>query len=569
MESARSPLRLAQLGLVAGSLALPLLLLGLGTRSATAAGTDTVDEISANYGDDAGTSIWLHWRGAVTTVSYGTDTSYGTTVTATASPITPVDVAGPFERAQLVGLAPGTVYHYQIGPSGADHTVKTAPTGDATWVDVGDTGSTYYLAGSVATCNKSWMGSIWAQLAAENADFYTHGGDISYANECGNPASHQLFDDIAPVSTTRVIEWAEGNHEYGPTNANSPAGTVQDSLANYKGRWSMAHAQVEPNDTASQLAHPGCKPAAGTTTNGCLGQDWGWFDVGHYRFISRPEPDSGAYADWQAKAAVIMADAEANPTIYGIITYGHRPPCSSLKNGTAWSSDTTVMAAVNYLGDRFSPVARPDGKYLLDVGHHIHGAEVCSPQHGVWELTDGAGGSEEANYTATNPASLWKSGHFSHIRAQLVGNQVVISYVCGPVYPIAPTRAPACTMGSTMYSFTITSPIAPMVSSPTARPTPTPTDTPTRPDPTPTDTPTPRRRPTHGHAPDRRRPPTHRLRRTPRHRPRARPRTPRHRPIRPRRPIPRRQPTPDANRHPDADRLGDPHRQHNADPHDL
>lgn len=84
--------------------------------------------------------------------------------------------------------------------------------------------STYYLAGSAAACNKSWMGSVWAQLPADNADFYTHGGDISYANDCGNPTSLQVFNDIAPVSTTRVIEWSEGNHEYGPTSSTSPSG---------------------------------------------------------------------------------------------------------------------------------------------------------------------------------------------------------------------------------------------------------------------------------------------------------------------------------------------------------
>lgn len=485
MPGARSLGRLATLGAAAGALTVPLFLLGVGPRSADAIGTDSVDEISANYGGNPATSVWLHWRGTETTVNYGTDTSYGLTAIASASPITPVDVSGPFQRVLLAGLSAGTVYHYQIGATGADHTVKTAPEGDAVWDDVGDTGSMYYATGSTAGCNKTWMASIWQQLASDNADFYTHGGDISYANVCGNAATHQLFNDIAPVSTTRVIEWSEGNHEYGSTNGTSPPGTVRDSLANYKGRWNMAHPQVEPNDTGTQTTHPGCTPTPGQTTNGCQGEDWGWFDVGHYRFISRPEPDVGAYPDWQAKADAIMADAESNPNIYGIITFGHRPACSSLRDSTgAWSSDVNVMTAVNALGDRYSPVARPDGKYLLDVGHHIHGAEVCSPQHGVWELTDGAGGTDEVNFTATNPASLWKSNHFAHIRAQLVGNQVVISYVCGPVFTIMPTKAPACTMDSTMYALTITSPIGPQPSptpTPTPSPTPTPTPTPTGP----------------------------------------------------------------------------------------
>ena len=40
-------------------------------------GVDTVDEVTSNYGDDAGTSIWLHWRGGETVVSYGTTSAYG------------------------------------------------------------------------------------------------------------------------------------------------------------------------------------------------------------------------------------------------------------------------------------------------------------------------------------------------------------------------------------------------------------------------------------------------------------------------------------------------------------
>ena len=90
---------------------------------------------------------------------------------------------------------------------------------------------------------------------------------------------------------------------------------MRDTLNNYKSRWVMSHAQTLPNDGPKQTAHPGCA-AAGVTGNACPGNDWGWFDVGHVRFISRPEPEPKAYTDWQTKADAIMASAEANPNIW-------------------------------------------------------------------------------------------------------------------------------------------------------------------------------------------------------------------------------------------------------------
>jgi Carbohydrate binding domain/Purple acid Phosphatase, N-terminal domain len=472
------------------------LLLGVPLGPAGADGVDTVDEITANYGDTPGTTMWLHWRGAQTQVAYGVDTGYGSVATGTPPPVTPVDVAGPFYRVLITGLTPGTVYHYRIGSGGADHQFETAPAGDFTWDDIGDTGSTYYVPGYNTSCNRPYMPSYWAQLGADHADLYTHGGDVSYANECGNPSSHQIWDDLAPVGQQRPIEWAQGNHEYGDVRDTPPPGTVRDSLNNYKSRWVMSHAQTLPNDGPQQTAHPGCA-AAGVTGNACPGNDWGWFDVGHVRFISRPEPEPKAYTDWQTKADAIMASAEADPNIWLIVTYGHRTACSSLKANGTWASDANVAPAVAALGDKYSPTARPDGKYVLDVGHHIHGAEVCGPTHGIYELTDGGGGAEEAAYSATNPLSSWKDNHLAYLHSTMVGNRLTLQYICGPVYTINPTKAPACTQGSVLYTLSLTSPVGSSSPTPTPTPTPstpsdsaTPTATPTDSS-TPTDTATP------------------------------------------------------------------------------
>ena len=180
------------------------LLLGVPLGHAGADGVDTVDEITANYGDTPGTTMWLHWRGAQTQVAYGVDTGYGSVATGTPPPVTPVDVAGPFYRVLLTGLTPGTVYHYRIGPTGADHQFETAPTGDFTWDDIGDTGSTYYVARlrRPAATGRTWprTGRSWPPTTRT----CTRTAATSRTRtSAATRRSHQIWDDIAPVGQQR------------------------------------------------------------------------------------------------------------------------------------------------------------------------------------------------------------------------------------------------------------------------------------------------------------------------------------------------------------------------------
>ena len=101
---------------------------------------------------------------------------------------------------------------------------------------MGDTGTTFYDPAAAASCNTPWMAEVWQQIAADNPDFVTHGGDISYANDCGVGNVHQVYNDMAPIATQRPIEFAWGNHEYGTAGTTAPPGTPRDTLANYKGR---------------------------------------------------------------------------------------------------------------------------------------------------------------------------------------------------------------------------------------------------------------------------------------------------------------------------------------------
>lgn len=412
----------------------------------SAAAADTVDEINCNYGD-GGDSLWIHYRNPDATtpediVFYGAETTYGQLAIAHEPAILPVDQPGSsFREAELTGLAPGQLVHYRIGAAGLDHTCGTPPTGDFRWDDVGDTGTTL--------CTP-WVATTHSLIAADNPDFVTHGGDISYANYCGEPVVHQYYVDQQAWSTSAAFQPVWGNHEYGAPSADAPPGTPRDQLANYKGRSTITHAQTVPNDKLTKTSHPGCPALPGTTTNSCMGEDWGWFRVSGVLFISYPEPWPNAIANWQSKANTLMADAQADPSVDFIVTYGHRPAYS---NGALHFD---VRAALDALGDRYGAGSVPGGKYILNVGHHVHGEEAFAPMHGVVHLTNGGGGEGTAALTRTDPGTLFKTGHPGYLTADYdaAARTLAVRLRCGPQYEPAPKDP--CELGSTLYAVTFT-----------------------------------------------------------------------------------------------------------------
>jgi uncharacterized repeat protein (TIGR01451 family) len=396
-------------------------------------GAEPNDEIHSSFGDSS-SQMWLYWHGPDSSVQYGLNSTYGQTATASRPAIVAKDLGGLWQ-VLLTNLTPGTTYHYTIGNSGLDHTFTTAPTGDFVWDDIGDTGTTFSGGG----CAKPWMSQVWQQLAGEHPDLVTHGGDISYANSCGIASVHQYWNDIAPLATQTAMQYAWGNHE--------SAGS--DSIANYKGRFNAPHAQTLPIDSASQVASPGCPSPANPNVNGCQGDDWGYFTAGHALFISYPEPWSGAFASWHTTADALMAQAEADPNIYFIVTFGHRPAYTN-----QGISDTTLQPILDALADKYSPAARPDGKYLMNVAHHVHNGQVLSPKHGLLHVVDGGGGDEETNATK-GAGTVWLTNHFEHLHVTFSGDQMRLDFICGPPYPPNPSLD-ACTQGSVLYSQTLT-----------------------------------------------------------------------------------------------------------------
>jgi uncharacterized repeat protein (TIGR01451 family) len=404
--------------------------------------TDTADEIHYSYGDSAD-SVVFNWRGSSDTIYYGTTTSYGSQVTAQNSPMTPWDVAGPFREAHLTGLSTDTTYHYKVGQNGTDNTFKTRSTGDFTWVDVGDTKSSYCA---------PWAEGMQSLIAAQNANFVTHGGDIAILNECGTPATHSYFTDQEVWSRKAAFQPAWGNHEYGAPTPNAPAGTPSDSYVNYKGRSWITNAQTVPNDTPTKLTHPGCGAEINSTTNTCQGRDWGWFRNGNVVFIGYPENEGGtAWADWQTKAGNIMATAQADETVDFIVSYGHRPPYTSSTEGP----NTTLRSTLEALAATYSPTtSNPDGKYILNVGHHAHSQEAFSPINGLAHIIDAAGGQGLTNWTTpVDSNSVFRSMHFGILKADYDAGEhsLTVNLVCGAEFTIVKD---ACTCGDTIYSTT-------------------------------------------------------------------------------------------------------------------
>ena len=267
-----------------------------GPRSDAGAAGDTADEI--HYSITGPTSVTFDWRGTPTTISFGPTTSYAQTVSAGSPNITPFSSSGPWREAKLAGLQPGATYHYAIG-TGSDHTFRTAPAPGSSGftavaeADIGD--STSY----------SNMPVIQAMISGLGPSLVLAAGDLTYGNDHGQAEVDQHFNDVMVWSQDAAYEPAWGNHEWDDQ--------TYDDLRNYKGRFDFANPQTSP----------------GSPSVSCCDEDWHWFDYGNTRFIAYPEPWSGAIGDWYSKVQPIMSNAQSNPNISFIVTYGHRPAYSS------------------------------------------------------------------------------------------------------------------------------------------------------------------------------------------------------------------------------------------------
>jgi hypothetical protein len=239
---------------------------------------------------------------------------------------------------------------------------------------------------------------------------------------------------------------AWGNHEWDIPNS--------DDLRNYKGRFDFPNPQTSPGSPAVS----------------CCGEDWYYFDYGNTRFISYPEPWSGALSDWNTKAKAIMDAAQADSSIAFIVTYGHRPAYSSGHH----PGESTLKSYLDGLGATHS-------KYVLNLNGHSHDYERTLPQSHVVHITAGVGGSgleQDGSclwLICTKPS--WSAKRFMHqgvVKLTFGASSIQGAFICGPAG--GGTNDITCSQGQAIDTFSIGgSGPTPTPGSSTATPTRTPT----------------------------------------------------------------------------------------------
>ncbi len=338
------------------------------------------------------TSVTFDWRGFDSTIRYGLTPSYGQSATGvTPSPI-PFSSPGPFWEARLTGLQENTVYHYSIG-SGPDHTFHTPP-------PRGTTDFTIFVEGDIgATTQFPRVGVIQSQIAAAQPAFVLPVGDLTYANEFNQASVDQHFNDVMVWSQDAAYMPAWGNHEF----------DENPGMQNYRGRFDLPNAQASPGQS----------------------EEWCWFDYGNVRFISYPEELTATYGDWIGKATALMDQAQSDPLIKFIVTFGHEPAYSS-----------GVHHGVVQLKGYLDALGASHGKYVLNLNGHSHDYERSYPQNGVVHITSGGGGAhleESGDSTCLWPQgcpppswSAYRAMHHGSLRMHVSSTRILLEFICGP-----------------------------------------------------------------------------------------------------------------------------------------
>ena len=352
------------------------------------------------------TSVTFDWRGTATEhfITYGLAPGAldSKVIANTPSPL-PTSSSGPFWEAKLTGLQENTLYYYAIG-GGPEHTFITPPprgSSDFLVYAVGDIGSS--LSYSRVVPVHSIIGDVYGNGFP---DFALLVGDLSYGDINTAADVDQHFNDVMVWSRDAAYMPAWGNHEWNTST------TLPDHLNNYEGRFDFANSQTSPG-TADIIG------------NG-PGEDWYWFDYGNVRFIGYPEPYSGALSDWNGKARLLMDEAQADPAIRYIVTFGHRPAYAES------SASSTLKTILDGLGDGH-------GKYVLNLCGHDHSYERSSPQHGVVHVVVGTGHSSPSTFSTTQPSwSAFRAKQPGALKLRFTDAGITGEFICAPASSLCP-----------------------------------------------------------------------------------------------------------------------------------
>ena len=342
-------------------------------------------------------SVTFDWRGTDLEKSIGYGLSPGAYTQLEGHKPNPVPTSskGPFWEAKLTGLKENSLYYYSIG-NGPERTFLTPPPkGSSNFTiyaqgDIGDTGN-YFNVGTIQ------------QLITDGKPAFVIGlGDLSLGSKNGKAAVDQHFNDVMTWSKEAAYMPVWGDLDWHRSKF--------DGFNNYKGRFDVPNPQTSLGS-----------PLAG-------GEDWYWFDYGNARFITLPEPLSGAWAAWKTKADVLMTEAQADPAIKYIVTLVHQPAYSSGHH----HGSPLLRSILNKLGDTYN-------KYVLNLNADSVNYERSHPQHGIVHVTAGIGGSDLQQdghclwLTCKKPAwSAFRAMHHGALKLHFTDSAIEGSFICGP-----------------------------------------------------------------------------------------------------------------------------------------
>ncbi len=342
-------------------------------------------------------SVTVNWHGTnnENTITYGLDAATTKQAKATQPNPMPFTTQGSFWEAKLTGLKENTTYTYSIG-NGSKATFRTPPVRGAA-------NFTIFAEGITGDTNHYFNTGVIQDIIASGKPAFVVGlGDLSLGSLNGQAAVHQHFNDVMAWSKNAAYMPVLGDLDW--------RNTTSDNVKSYKGRFNVPNSQTSPNS-----------PQVG-------GEDWYWFDYGNTRFITLPEPFTGAWADWQAKADKLMAQAQADSRVKFVVTFVHRPAYSS----GHYAGSTALKGILDNLGDRYS-------KYVLNVNSHSANYERSTPQHGVMHVTAGTGGRNLMQdgsclwLTCTKPAwSAFRAMHLGALKLSFTSTGINGSFICGP-----------------------------------------------------------------------------------------------------------------------------------------
>ncbi|HKY31066.1 MAG TPA: PKD domain-containing protein [Candidatus Polarisedimenticolia bacterium] len=359
-------------------------------------GAAEADEIHWTFSGPG--EVTFNWRGAADTLSYGTASGLLTSTVAAAAPSPlPGSSAGPFREARLTGLAEDTLHHYRIG-GGPERTFRTPPARGSSgfWLaEQGGIGGPPAIHPLAATVQAQVASDLAAIPGDDRPRFVLVAGDLAYDDQAGPAAVDDHFNAVMAWSRTAAYMPAWGERE-----------ADRDE---YEGRFTFPNSQDSPG-----------APAAGGP-----GEEWMWFDYGNARFISYPEPFAGAWEDWAARADVLMQEAQADPAIAFVITWGHRPAWSS---GSDHAGSAELHAILAGLRSRH-------GKYVMNIGAHSSHYERTVPSltGGLVHIVGAGGGATLGGVAGSRPSwSAFRMNHLAHVRLNVLADRIEGYAVCGP-----------------------------------------------------------------------------------------------------------------------------------------